>query len=273
MTTLPLTGSFLNPFPANPWDEANPQPETIVYELYLDRCEGPIQYYTAHLGSGQMVENKPHFDYIIKFVFTWNPEANLSEIKAGRVCWMDVPGEKLESPQNLEGGIDENGNIACFECKRYDEYISVRRTMNAILGNTTTRLVLSEFTEEERAIYHADAWRREERAFNRALQGITLPKDLTDAEKTDWLMKNHYDVWLLRDRLETTFLYSQSTEGRRVGDHYFALDATLYGPYANKEAMDAALEHMKSACVLAAPCRAYITEKGEWRGCSEDEVL
>lgn len=267
MSTLTLTGSFLNPFPANPLDEANPQPETMVYALDLDRSDGPVQYYTGHLGSGKLVANKPHFDYTIKFVFTWNPETNLSEIKAGRVCWMNISGEKAE------GLVDENGNIACFECKRYDEYVSVRRTMNAIFGNTTTRLVLSEFTEEERAIYRADAWRREERVYEQAFQGITFPQDLPDGEKSDWLIKHHYDVWLLRDRVETTFLYTQSTEGRHVGDHYFALDATLHGPYANKEAMDAAIQQVTPKRIPASPCRAYINDKGEWRGCSDDEVV
>jgi hypothetical protein len=192
----------------------------------------------------------------------------LAEVKAGRIRWFSVQ----DPTPNLENGLDEAGHIACFECKRYDEYISVGRTMNAVLGNTTTRITISEFTDEERAIYRADEWRREERAYEYSMAAIEWPVNITaKSEKAAWIDEHHSSISELRDRIEMLFLHSQSTDGKSAGDHYFAVDATLYGPYTNKEEMHAAIIQTEVKRIPAHPYRAYITPNGKWRGCADDE--
>ncbi len=234
-------------------------PEAVNYRLYLDGIIGSTEYYSGFL------------DYI-QIAFTWNPKTRIADIKSGRICWASLVSSN--NPNNLENGVNDKGQIACFECKRYEQYISVSEAMNAILSpNVAASIHMSKFNDEELKIYRANAWQREERLYDQTMSNITLPENLSDSEKSAWIAEYHSEIVELRGRIETLFLFSQSTDGKHPGDYYFALDSTLYGPYYNKDAMDVEINQKTAKKLPAVPCCAYIAKDGSWRCCSEDEIL
>lgn len=219
---LDLTGSFTTRFTGNPDTEPGTV-TTIVYRLDLEWTTGPVEYYVGDVGSGRMEDDVPNFDYTIGFVFSWNPVTHVAELKLGRIRIYQDAEEYQSIPQNV---VDESQQLTgdnrfwAFDCKRFDEAVSVSRTMNAILKDPTASIHITNFTEEERDEYDRQCY-------------VRLHRNYSQCSPTNTDMRKYY-----RDQIEMRYIYLMCNPAEyQEGAYYSSIDTKIRGPFTTLDEM------------------------------------
>lgn len=247
---LDLTGSFTTRFTGNPDTEPGTV-TTIVYQLELGWTIGSVEYYVGDVGSGRMENNVPIFDYTIGFVFSWNPVTHVAEVKLGRIRIYQDAEEYQSISQNV---VDESQQLTgdnrfwAFDCKRFDEAVSVSRTMNAILKDPEASIRITNFTQEEKSMYDHHSYIRLERSYTQC-----------DPNNTD--MRKYY-----RDQIEMRYIHLMCNPAEyQEGAYYYSLDTTVHGPFTTLDDMLRAVNEAKHAAKHqpAVPHMVQVVN-GEW---------